>query len=131
MVIYGLLIMSGCLVVGTFLGMCLGAALGISANVGGVGFGMLMLLLVTRKMQDKGLMDSKTEQGILFWRAMFIPVVIALVSRQNVIAALSGGWLAFVAGLGAVFLCFVFIRPLTALAGESSLDDDGTKLPAE
>jgi len=70
------------------------------------------------------MLSKTTESGILFWRAMFIPVVIALVSRQNVAAALGGGWLAFVAGIGAVVICFVLIRPLTAMAGPSSLTED-------
>jgi len=124
MVIYGLLIMSACGLVGTLIGEMLGSMLGISANIGGVGFGMLFLVILTRKMQDRGLLSKPTESGILFWRAMFIPVVIALVSKQNVAAALSGGWLAFVAGIGAVVLCFVFIRPLTSLAGPSSFTDE-------
>ena len=49
MVIYGLLIMGLCAIVGNVLGYLLGGLLGISANVGGVGFAMLFLVLVTRQ----------------------------------------------------------------------------------
>ncbi|MBN2752535.1 MAG: malonate transporter subunit MadL [Rhodospirillaceae bacterium] len=124
MVIYGLLIMGLCAIVGNVLGYMLGGMLGITANVGGVGFAMLFLVLLTRELSKRGYMSKPSESGILFWNAMYIPVVIAMAARQNVVAALTGGWIAFIGGLAAVFAGFLLIRPLTALA-------DTTESPEE
>ncbi len=120
MVIYGLMIMGLCAIVGNVLGELLGSLLGISANVGGVGFAMLFLVLVTRKLMDKGQLSKLAESGIMFWNAMYIPVVIAMAAQQNVVAAMKGGWFAVIGGLAAVFICFFLIRPLAKLAGDDS-----------
>ncbi|MGE4529209.1 MAG: malonate transporter subunit MadL [Rhodospirillaceae bacterium] len=130
MVIYGLLIMGLCAIVGNVLGYLLGGLLGISANVGGVGFAMLFLVLVTRRLMDQGKLSKLAESGIQFWNAMYIPVVVAMAAQQNVVAALKGGWIAFIGGIGAVVICFVLIRPLTAMAGPSELLDDDDEASA-
>ena len=130
MVIYGLMIMGLCAIVGDVLGRFLGHLLGISANVGGVGFAMLFLVLVTRKLMNKGQLSKMAESGILFWNAMYIPVVIAMAAQQNVVAALKGGWAAVIGGLVAVFLGFLLIRPLTALADTSVSAEDETEKTA-
>jgi malonate transporter MadL subunit len=127
MVIYGLMIMGLCAIVGNTLGEMLGKLMGISANVGGVGFAMLFLVLVTRRLLEKDQLSKLAQSGILFWNAMYIPVVIAMAAQQNVVAALKGGWIAVVGGLAAVFVGFMLIRPLTALADNSlPLDDEET-----
>jgi len=126
MVIYGLFIMGLCAIVGNALGEILGKLIGIPANVGGVGFAMLFLVLVTRRLKDEGKLSAIAEGGILFWNAMYIPVVIAMSAQQNVVAALHGGWIAIIGGLGAVFAGFTLIRPLTALA-----DKGGTALTSK
>jgi malonate transporter MadL subunit len=104
-----------------------GVWMGISANVGGVGFAMLFLVLVTRKLMNEGKLSKLAESGINFWNAMYIPVVIAMAAQQNVVAALKGGWIAVIAGLAAVFAGFVLIRPLTAMADTTQLSDDSAK----
>jgi malonate transporter MadL subunit len=121
------MIMGVCAIVGNALGYLLGNLLGISANVGGVGFAMLFLVLVSRRLLDKGQMSKVAEGGIMFWNAMYIPVVIAMAAQQNVVAALSGGAAAFIGGLVAVFAGFLLIRPLTALADTSVSIDDAEK----
>ena len=50
---------------------------------------------------------------------MYIPIVVAMCARQNVVAAYNAGALAFIAGLGAVFAGFLLIRPISALGGKS------------
>lgn len=128
MVIYGLVLMGVCAIVGNALGYLLGNLLGISANVGGVGFAMLFLVLASRKLMNAGKMSKLAESGIMFWNAMYIPVVIAMAARQNVVAALGGGGAAFIGGLAAVFAGFLLIRPLTALADTSvSVEDEAEK----
>lgn len=40
---------------------------------------------------------------------MYIPIVVAMAARQNVVEALSGGWLAISAGGAAVAASFVLV----------------------
>ena len=43
-----------------------------------------------------------TRNGITFWSAMYIPIVVAMAAKQNVYAAVTGGPLALLAGALAV-----------------------------
>lgn len=101
MVIYGVALLSACFLAGNFLGDILGALLHVKANVGGVGFAMPLL---SNKGIDAGWLDKKSQEGIAFWSAMYIPIVVAMSSIQNVVAAISGGAVAILGGL----LCTVF-----------------------
>ena len=87
----------------------MGALLGVKANVGGVGFAMLLLIILTNKGMDVGWLDKKGQEGIAFWSAMYIPIVVAMSSIQDVVAALSGGTIAVLGGVLGVALGFVFI----------------------
>ena len=40
---------------------------------------------------------------------MYIPIVVAMAAKQNVIAAVSSGWMAIVAGVAAVAVSFALI----------------------
>ena len=91
MVVYGVALLAGCYMAGNFIGDVLGALLGVKANIGGVGFAMLLLILISTWAIQKGYMKAPEEQGIKFWSAMYIPIVVAMSSIQNVAAALSGG----------------------------------------
>lgn len=94
---------------GNYIGDILGALLGVKANVGGVGFAMLLLIILTNKGIDAGWLDKKGQEGIAFWSAMYIPIVVAMSSIQDVVAALSGGTIAVLGGVLGVALGFVFI----------------------
>ena len=109
MVIYGVALLSACFLAGNFLGDILGALLHVKANVGGVGFAMLFLILLSNKGIDAGWLDKKSQEGIAFWSAMYIPIVVAMSSIQDVVAALSGGTIAVLGGVLGVALGFVFI----------------------
>ena len=37
-------------------------------------------------------------EGVVFWSAMYIPIVVAMAAQQNVVAAVAGGRLALLAG---------------------------------
>ena len=113
MVIYGVALLAGCYLVGNLIGDVLGALLGVSANIGGVGFAMLLLIIISAWAQKKGLMKAPEEQGIKWWSAMYIPVVVAMSSIQNVAAALSGGVVAILSGVLAVAVCFLLIPVLS------------------
>lgn len=49
MIIYGVALLAFCFLTGNYIGDILGALLGVKANVGGVGFAMLLLIILTNK----------------------------------------------------------------------------------
>lgn len=112
MVIYGVALLSFCMLVGVFVGDFLGELIGVKANVGGVGIAMLLLLLLTSLSSQKFKLKPMTESGIGFWSAMYIPIVVAMAAKQNVIAAISSGWMAIIAGVAAVAASFAMIPVL-------------------
>ncbi|MDY6303777.1 MAG: malonate transporter subunit MadL [Succiniclasticum sp.] len=120
MAIYGVALLAACYIVGIFLGDMFGALVGVKANVGGVGFAMLFLILLTNKGIDAGWLDKKSQSGISFWSAMYIPIVVAMSSIQNVVAALRGGPLAIGSGLVGVAVAFAFIPIINKVFGKKS-----------
>ena len=109
MVIYGVALLSFCMLVGVFVGDLLGTLIGVQANVGGVGIAMLLLIVLSNLSSSKLKLNPITETGIGFWSAMYIPIVVAMAARQNVVAAFSSGWLAIIAGIAAVAASFAMI----------------------
>jgi len=109
MVIYGVALLSFCMLVGVFVGDILGDLIGVQANVGGVGIAMLLLIILSNLSHHKFQIGSATENGIHFWSAMYIPIVVAMAAKQNVIAAISSGWMAIVAGVAAVAVSFAML----------------------
>jgi malonate transporter MadL subunit len=124
MVIYGVALLSFCLLVGLYLGSLLGSAIGVQANVGGVGIAMLLLIILSNISSLKFKLARLTENGINFWSAMYIPIVVAMAAKQNVVAAVSSGWLAVVAGLAAVILSFAMVPVLSRLGAPSETDSE-------
>ena len=120
MIIYGLMLMGLSMFAGLMVGDLLGALLGISANIGGIGFAMLFLVVSSQKLIEKGLLSKPAEQGVGFWSARYIAIVVAMSANQNVIAALKGGPVAVIAGLGAVFIGFLLIKPLSKIGSKPS-----------
>lgn len=127
MAIYGVALLSACMFLGVWLGSSLGALLGLKSDVGGVGFAMLFLMLASEYCEKRGLLKGGPEQGIKFWSAMYIPIVVAMAMNQNVIAALSGGPCAIIAGLAGCVVMFPLIKPLSALAKPSEGWDEEAK----
>lgn len=121
MPILGTALLAFCLIVGMIIGNLVGAALGIDTNVGGVGIGMLLLVLASNRLQAAGRMSRPTESGILFWSAIYIPIVVAMAASQNVLAAVTGGPAAILAGTLAVVVCFALV-PLVSRVGTTELD---------
>lgn len=122
MVIYGVALLSLCMLVGVFVGDLLGDVIGVQANVGGVGIAMLLLIYLSNLSADKWRLAPITENGVHFWSAMYIPIVVAMAAKQNVIAAISSGWMAITAGVAAVAVSFAMI-PVLARFGKESSDD--------
>ncbi len=122
MVIYGVALLSFCMLVGVLVGDILGQLIGVQANVGGVGIAMLLLIFLSNLNDHRLQLGIPTESGINFWSAMYIPIVVAMAAKQNVIAALSSGWMAIIAGVAAVAASFALI-PLIARMGHGGRDD--------
>ncbi|WP_271410081.1 malonate transporter subunit MadL [Pseudomonas sp. Q1-7] len=115
MIIYGVAFLALCTLAGLFIGELLGKLLGVPANVGGVGIAMLLLIFIGSYLHKRGLMGAKSEQGVEFWSAIYIPIVVAMAAQQNVLGALSGGPMAILAGIAAVALGFAMVPVLDRL----------------
>jgi malonate transporter MadL subunit len=124
MVIYGVAVLAFCTFVGAFLGDLLGHALGVKANVGGVGIAMLLLVVIRWWMVRRGGLSPNFKFGVEFWSLMYIPIVVAMAAQQNVVAAVKGGPVVLIAGVLVVALSFACI-PL--LAGRPRATDEPTK----
>ncbi|MGC3590289.1 malonate transporter subunit MadL [Pseudomonas aeruginosa] len=109
MIIYGVALLSLCTLAGLFIGEILSVLLGVPANVGGVGIAMLLLIFVGSYLGKRGLLSAKTKQGVEFWSAVYIPIVVAMAAQQNVLGALSGGPAAILAGIAAVAVAFALV----------------------
>lgn len=112
MIIYGVAFLAFCTLVGITVGELLGKLIGVPANVGGVGIAMMMLIFLGGYLQKRGFLNLKSEQGIEFWSAVYIPIVVAMAAQQNVYGALSGGPMAILAGVAAVVLAFLLVPVL-------------------
>ena len=124
MIIYGVALLSFCMLVGVFIGDVLGDIIGAQANVGGVGIAMLLLIVLSNLSHHRFHLSAPTEKGINFWSAMYIPIVVAMAAKQNVIAAVSSGWMAIIAGVAAVAVSFAIIPLLDKIhIGEGDQDD--------
>lgn len=118
MVIYGVALLSGCMLAGIYLGALLGKVIGVQANVGGVGIAMLLLILIADALRRRGRLLPPTRQGVLFWSAIYIPVVVAMAASQNVIAAVKGGPAAILSGVLAVVIGFALVPALSHIRDE-------------
>ncbi len=117
MVIYGVALLSACFLIGKVSGSWIGAAIGVEANVGGVGISMLLLVVVADILMRNGKLKPLTQDGIIFWNAMYIPIVVAMAAKQNVYGAIDGGWLALVAG-GCACVVSYFLIPVISKLGQ-------------
>ena len=116
MIIYGVALLAFCYVVGQILGEFLGKLIGINANVGGVGFAMLLLMVLLDWAKKKKYFDTTTGSGIQFWSQMYIPIIVAMAATQNVKAAVSGGFIALLAGIVPSVICFFAIPFISRLS---------------
>jgi malonate transporter MadL subunit len=126
MAIYGTALLSFCLLAGLLAGKLLGWMLGMDGNIGGVGIAMLLLVLLTDRLKRDGALPEPSEQGILFWSSIYIPVIVAMAASQNVRAAIHGGPAAILAGLLATLACCALV-PVYARIGRSQ--DNDSPLP--
>ena len=116
MVIYGVALLAGCMLAGIFVGELLGKLIGVQANVGGVGIAMLLMILLAEFLRKRGRLNPVSQQGVIFWSSIYIPVVVAMAAKQNVIAAVKGGPAALLAGALAVVVSCALV-PLISRIG--------------
>jgi len=109
MMIYGTALLAICTLVGISIGEGLGSLLGVQANVGGVGFAMLLLIVATTWLIRKGRFSPLSASGLQFWSGIYIPIVVAMSAKQNVVVAMKGGPAAIVAGVLGVAVSFAMI----------------------
>lgn len=107
--IYGVGTVSLCVILGQGLGELLGALAGLDTNVGGIGFSMLFLILITNAIKKKGKLGKSSEAGINFCNKMYIPVVVAMTASQNVVQAISQGMIAILAGVAACLIGLILV----------------------
>ncbi len=117
MIVFGVALLAACLIAGMIVGDVLGALLGVESNVGGVGFAMLLLIVLTDRMRRAGHFPQHSADGVLFWSAMYIPIVVAMASIQNVVAAVNAGPVALLAGVGATAACWSLVPALSRIGG--------------
>lgn len=118
MLVYGVAVLAGCFIAGQLIGEVLGRILHIDANVGGVGFAMMLLIIINQWMHRMKWMTPEMESGVNFWNKMYIPVIVAMSAIQNVKAAFSSGFVAILAGIVPTVICFLMI-PMIARIGKT------------
>jgi malonate transporter MadL subunit len=120
------------MIAGVFIGELLGVLIGVQANVGGVGIAMLLLILLSDYLRNRGKLNPVSRQGVIFWSSIYIPVVVAMAAKQNVIAAVGGGPAALLAGTLAVIASFALVPVISRIGDakatsiEEPPDEDGS-----
>jgi len=74
---------------------------------------MLLLMVLSNLKSAKLQLGDLTQHGIGFWSAMYIPIVVAMAAKQNVVGALDSGAMAILAGVAAVIVSFAMIPVLS------------------
>lgn len=135
MVLYGTAALAICMLVGKLIGELLGLLIGVDANIGGVGFSMILLIFATGWLRKRKLLPEPTERGLLFWSSMYIPIVVAMAMIQDVHGALSGGPMAVLAGIAATAMGAGMV-PVIAKIGKPAeplppLDEEGNEVTVD
>lgn len=115
MVIFGTALLAGCYLAGLTIGNAIAALIGVKTNVGGVGIAMLLLIYVLHRLQRRGLYPPEMAKGVTFWAALYIPIVVAMASTQNVLVAVRSGKLAVMAAGLAFGVCIFLIAGINRL----------------
>ncbi len=110
---------------GIYVGELLGKLIGVEANVGGVGIAMLLLILLSDFFRKSGRLSPVTRQGVIFWSSIYIPVVVAMAAKQNVIAAVKGGPAALLSGALAVVVSFALVPVISRIGITDEIHSSG------
>ena len=107
--IYSLVTLALSMLLGKYIGTCFGTLVGINADVGGVGFAILILLFVGNSKLFPFTKRKDFIDGMTFWKKMYIPVVVAMAASQNVFRMLNSGMVAIIGGAAAVAFPFLLL----------------------
>lgn len=135
MIVLGVALLAACTLIGVYLGDLLGIALGVKANVGGVGIAMILLIAARLWLSRRGRLSKGVQFGVEFWAGMYIPIVVAMAAQQNVVAAVSGGPIVLIAATGSLVLCFGAVALLSRLGrrdpGSHAVEHGGSVIAGE
>ena len=90
------------------------------AVIGGVGIAMILLILARAALQKRGALSHPLKLGVEFWASLYIPIVVAMASTQNVAGAIKGGPVVVTAALGSVLLCWLAMAVIGRLGQADS-----------
>lgn len=107
--IYSLVTLALCMLLGKYMGTLLGELVGIGSDVGGVGFAILLLLFVGNSKLFSFTKRKDFQDGMTFWKKMYIPVVVAMAASQNVYRMITSGMVAIVGGAASVAFPFLLL----------------------
>jgi malonate transporter MadL subunit len=124
LVIYGVALLSVCLIGGLFVGEILGKVIGVQANVGGVGIAMLFLIFFSDQLRKRSRLTEVSQRGVVFWSSIYIPSVVAMAAKQNVLGAVNGGPAALLAGALAVAVCFAFVPVISRIGADPAVESN-------
>jgi malonate transporter MadL subunit len=122
--ISGVEILAICTLLGALLGDLLGMAIGVKANVGGVGIAMILLISARLWLLRRRLLTDAVTLDVKFWAALYVPVVVAMAAQQNVVAAFVGGPIVLIAAIGGLTLCFGAVALINRLSGSTETMDE-------
>jgi malonate transporter MadL subunit len=122
--ISGVAILAICTLLGALLGDLLGMAIGVKANVGGVGIAMILLISARLWLFRRRLLTDAVTLDVKFWAALYVPVVVAMAAQQNVVAAFVGGPIVLIAAIGGLTLCFGAVALINRLSGSTETMDE-------
>jgi len=125
--IYGVALLAACMFIGGFIGNLLGLLIGLNSDVGGVGFAMVLLLIITNSKKISKYLPEAASDGLNFWKSMFIPIIIAMSASQNVYKAISSGVFAIVAGLLAVLFalgCMILLNSIAKKTANKTFEEE-------
>lgn len=107
----------------------MGRLVGLNANVGGVGFAMLFLLLLCSYSETvkTSLKNERFSDGLRFWQNMYIPVVIAMSASQDVVKAVRSGWLAILCGVTLTVLSLCLIPFVSRISSSKNNLEEGAR----
>ena len=135
MIVLGVALLATCTLIGVYLGDLLGLALGVKANVGGVGIAMILLIAARLWLARRGSLTKGIQFGVEFWAGMYIPIVVAMAAQQNVVAAMSGGPIVLIAATGSLVLCFGAVALLSRIGrrdpGSATVEHGGSVIGGE
>lgn len=120
--IYGVATLSACMLLGSLLGSVFGDLIGAGTEIGSVGFSILLLTLISNS-KLPFVQKPAFVQGVTFWKAMFIPAVIAMTATQDVIHMLSSSIVAIVAGVAAVSVSYLVLYALHRMDEKKAGDE--------